>query len=81
MSDRMAAWLRARSTRPCPITALHAENDQRVGVLELVAFEAARVQDQAAIERERDRGNHERREAVLREAIQLIQRARQDERE
>ena len=30
----------------------HAENDQRVGVLELVALEAARMQHQPAIKRE-----------------------------
>ena len=52
----------------------HAEDDQRVGVLELVALEPLRVQHEPPVEREADRAEHEEREHVLRQRVEQVER-------
>ena len=54
----------------------HAEDDQRVGVLELVALEPPRMQHEPPIEREADRAEDEQREHVLRQRVDAVERRR-----
>ncbi len=51
-----------------------AQDDDRVGVLELVPLEARRVNHQPAIQRECHGGDDERRERVLRKRIEEVER-------